>query len=264
MAIVRIFVAAVLIGYLHAGAHAQIRYTKLVIPKGKTLTIDKISDILVADTLVLQDSAVIQLNTLRADNIIRAKLIRVEGTAYINGNGAHGQHGRNGRPGSSGQGPCKDGAPGFQAQSGLAGVNGVNLTIYCDDLVIEKKLIINLTGGNGGNGGNGGQGGDGSPGTVHCSGGNGGNGGNGGRGGDGGQGGNFLFQGLPALTVKEWLGDKLIVRNDGGQPGRGGQGGVGGSAGLGPNRRSGKNGLPGTDGAMGTRGRPGTLSFRIN
>ncbi|MCX7636452.1 MAG: hypothetical protein N2044_01270 [Cyclobacteriaceae bacterium] len=247
-----------------AAVFAQMRYEKLVVDRGKVFSYDIQSDILVADTLILKDSAVIQLNPLRSENIIRAKVIRVEGRAFIIGNGQNGQQGRNGRPGTSGQGPCRDGGPGLQAQNGLAGVNGTNLVMYCDNLIINKQLVINLIGGNGGNGGNGGAGGEGSQGTVHCNGGNGGNGGDGGRGGDGGQGGNFIFQGPHALSVKEELGKKLIIANDGGQPGRGGMGGLGGPAGLGPNRKNGKYGLAGAEGAMGTRGKPGTITFRTN
>lgn len=264
MKAIRLFVVVVALMLIPAQVYAQIRYAKLVVPKATKITIDKISDILVADTLILQDSAIIELNPLRTENIIRSRFIHVEGSAYILGNGANGQNGRNGRPGTSGQGPCKDGTNGYQAQNGLAGVNGVNLVMYSENLIIGKQLVISLEGGHGGHGGGGGAGGDGSPGTVHCSGGNGGNGGNGGKGGDGGWGGNFTFQGPDAFSLKELLGTKLIVHNRGGLPGRGGQGGVPGAAGLGPNNKNGRNGLPGTEGIMGAQGKPGTITFRNN
>ncbi|GIV37057.1 MAG: hypothetical protein KatS3mg032_1436 [Cyclobacteriaceae bacterium] len=247
-----------------AALQAQMRYTRLVLQPKQKLAFEAQSDILVADTLILKDSAVIQLNNLRTENFIRTRVLRVEGTAFIMGGGAFGQPGRPGRPGASGQGPCQHGQNGQPGQNGLPGVSGVNLALYSDEVIIDKHLVINLSGGNGGSGGKGGRGGDGSTGTIHCNGGNGGNGGMGGKGGDGGNGGNFIFQGARALVLREWTGSKIIIRNDGGQPGSGGKGGLPGLGGPGPNRRYGRNGFTGPDGPAGLHGKPGTITFRTN
>ncbi|MDL5048598.1 hypothetical protein QQ054_21525 [Oscillatoria amoena NRMC-F 0135] len=246
------------------GSLSQIRTEKLVIKPKEVFKLESQSDILVADTLVMMDSSTILLNPLRAENYIRAKVIIAGRATSIMGNGANGANGRNGRPGTVAAGPCKNGSDGSAGTPGLTGVNGINLFLYFDRLVVNGQLTIILTGGRGGNGGTGGVGGDGSSGTVHCSGGNGGNGGNGGRGGDGGNGGNLLIQSSQALTVKEWAGTKLIVKNYAGTPGLGGKRGNPGSAGLGPSRRNGKDGIPGIEGAAGIRGKDGLVTFQTN
>lgn len=245
-------------------AFSQIRTEKLVIKPREVFKIDPQSDILVVDTLVMMDSSTILLNPLRQENYIRAKVIIAGRATSIMGNGANGANGRNGRPGTVASGPCKNATDGSPGGAGLSGVNGINLFLYFEKLVINGQLNIILTGGRGGNGGTGGVGGDGSSGTVHCNGGNGGNGGAGGQGGDGGGGGNLIIQSAQALTVKEWAGKKLIIKNYGGTPGLGGKRGNQGSAGLGPSRKNGKDGLPGIDGINGNRGKDGLVTFQTN
>ncbi len=242
---------------------AQMRYTKLVLEPKQKFAFSAQSDILVADTLILKDSAVLQLNNLRPENYIRSRFIHIEGMAIIQGNGMHGQPGRDGRAGLSGTGPCQNGRNGTAGQNGLAGAKGTDLILYCDNLVIDKQLVINLSGGAGGRGGNGGRGGDGSTGTVHCSPGQGGDGGAGGNGGNGGHGGNFTFQGARATTLSRWVGNKILIYTNGGQPGRGGQGGAAGLGGPGTGRSFGRNGLNGPDGLTGIGGKPGTVNFKI-
>jgi hypothetical protein len=253
---------ALLFFLLPVTAYPQIRYSRLEIKTGEVFSLGPQSDILVADTLILHDSSTIQLNVLRPENIIRANLIVVQGTSWINGRGRDGASGRSGRPGADGFGPCADGNDGAPGQNGLSGTPGINLIIYRNQLRIGKAWIIDLTGGQGGNGGNGGKGGDGSPGTAHCAGGNGGNGGAGGRGGDGGKGGSFIFQGPLAETVRALYPSRLIIRNEGGQPGRGGLGGNPGMAGLSPRQNNGKIGLNGPDGPFGRSGERGMVKFQ--
>jgi hypothetical protein len=247
-----------------SAAWSQVRVDKLVIKSGESFEFGNETDILVADTLVMMDSSRLVLNQLKRENFIRAKVAIIGNNCYIMGNGIHGKAGRDGRAGVTQVGPCRDGSDGSHGVSGLSGGPGVNLYFYVENLVVEGRLVIDLSGGNGGDGGAGGKGGDGSPGTVHCNGGDGANGGNGGRGGDGGHGGNLVISSVNADIIRNWIGTKVLFRNYGGKAGQGGRGGYIGSAGLGPSRRNGIDGKPGEYGANGVRGTEGTLTFEMN
>jgi hypothetical protein len=242
---------------------AQIRVSKLVIKTGESFSLGQ-SDILVADTLIMQDSSTLVLNKLKKENFIRAQVVIFGNHCVIDGKGINGKTGRDGAPGSTPIGPCQNGTPGKNAAKGLDGASGVNLFLYLEYVTIKGKLIINLSGGNGGRGGNGGAGGSGSPGTVHCKGGDGANGGNAGQGGNGANGGTLTLSSKKHPNIQEWIGSKIFVKNGGGVAGNSGRAGYHGSAGLGPSRKNGKDGQPGFDSVSGLAGIKGTINFESN
>jgi hypothetical protein len=242
-------------------SHAQIHVSKLVIKTGESFSFDE-SDIVVADTLIMEDSSSIVLNRLKKENYLHTKVAIIGRNCWILGSGINGKQGRPGRAGASPLGPCKSGTNGTQGVRGLDGTSGVNLFLYLDKITIEKPLIIDLHGGDGGVGGKGGDGGTGTSGTVHCKGGDGGLGGNAGNGANGGNGGSLTIH-CPA-SLSEKLQKEIKVLNHGGQFGEGGRGGYPGSAGLGPNRKNGKQGLPGAEGLDGGVGKNGAISIVHN
>lgn len=257
---VSLFIGACLFGIT---AHAQVRVGTLLIKKNEVYDLGKTeSDILVADTLIMEDSSRLILNKLKPDNFIRASVMIIGNHCTIDGKGKNGSPGRNGKPGTSPFGPCKDGTSGRNGTIGLDGTKGINFSLYVETLTIKGKLIIDLTGGNGGKGGNGGDGGGGSAGTVHCSGGNGGNGGNAGHGGNGAEGGKLIISSKSAAEIKLWVGKKLLLQYAGGRSGAAGRPGYYGPAGLGPSNKNGKNGLPGADNDRGVSGLQGTVVFQ--
>jgi hypothetical protein len=239
---------------------AQVRVGRLVIRPNETYDLGQ-SDILVADTLIMMDSSRLLLNKLKRDNFIRAKVVVFGNHCIIDGRGVNGQPGRNGRPGTTPAGPCLAGSLGRNGGKGLDGTPGINLFLYLESVTIKGKLIIDLSGGNGGKGGDGGNGGGGSPGTVHCTGGDGANGGNAGPGGNGADGGTLTLSSTKNPKIQEWVGNKILVRNGGGNAGRSGRPGYHGSAGLGPSKRNGKDGLPGLDSTGGIAGITGKVNF---
>lgn len=222
------------------------------------------SDILVADTLVMNDSSRIRLNPLRTENIIRASVAIVGNNCVIDGSGTNGNTGLRGHSGRSPLGPCQNATAGRNGGRGLDGTSGINLFLYIDQLKSVGNLTIRLSGGNGGDGGDGGPGGGGGSGTTHCFGGNGGNGGNGGVGGNGGNGGVLTLGGKDRLNIRHLLGDSVVVQTGGGSFGYGGIAGYAGPAGLGPDKKNGKPGVPGKEGPHGRPGNIGTILFEDN
>lgn len=225
------------------------------------------SDILVVDTLVMEDSSAILLNRIKADNFIHAKVALIGKGCSIVGNGLNGTHGDPGLQGYTVEGPCKNGTAGRNGSPGTSATHGVNLFLYFDKLTVKEKLLIELNGGHGGDGGRGGIGGGGSPGTRLCQGGNGGNGGNGAKGGNGGNGGNLTISCKQCPDLRSWLGTKLMVRSFGGNAGLGGEGGLGGLAGLvnsGKNSKDGEIGSRGQLGERGETGKNGAINFEQN
>lgn len=243
-------------------AIAQVRVGTLLIKKNEVYDLGKTeSDILVADTLIMQDSARLILNKLKPDNFLRAGVMIIGKHCVIDGRGTNGSPGRNGRNGLTPYGPCKDGTMGRNGLRGLDGTKGTNLSLYIERLTIRGTLIIDLTGGSGGRGGNGGDGGSGSSGTVHCIGGNGGNGGNAGHGGNGADGGKLVLSYKSIPEIEAMVGKNIFLRYTGGRPGEAGRAGYSGSAGLGPSNKNGKNGMPGVDSTRGISGVHGTVTF---
>ena len=242
---------------------AQVRISRLVIKSKEIYDLGQ-SDILVADTLIMKDSAKLVLNKLKRENFIRAKVAIFGNGCVIDGSGITGANGRNGRSGETPIGPCKDGSNGRIGSKGLDGGNAVNLFLYFDRVIVKGKVLIKVRGGNGGNGGEGGHGGGGSPGTIHCFGGNGGNGANAGNGGNGGNGGTVTISCLNCPPKEELIGKKILVDFDGGFFGYGGRGGYQGPPGLGPLRKNGLNGKKGFDGGNGKSGTIGDLKFETN
>lgn len=237
---------------------AQVRMDKMTLrPKEVYVLVG--SDILVADTLVMQDSSSLVLNTKKAENFIHTKVMKVGKGCKIIGNGEDGVSGEAGTNGFTPGGPCKDGSSGGSGSPGKSAGPGVSLYLYIGQLTLNGKLLIELNGGNGGDGGRGGTGGGGSPGTRVCQGGDGGIGGNGANGGDGGDGGKLTVScgRCPDLITG------LQVRNYGGSAGLGGNGGQGGSAGLvnSGNALDGKQGPRGKPGQSGTAGKRGHIIF---
>jgi hypothetical protein len=233
------------------GGFAQIRVGTLRLQRKEVYEIQG-TDILVVDTLVMNDSSRLILNSSKKDNFIHAKRIIAGRGAMITGRGEKGTEGKAGTNGTSFGGPCRDGSDGSAGSPGDHGKDAVNLSIYTNELTIRGTLIIDLNGGDGGSGGKGGAGGDGSAGTKLCRGGSGGNGGNGSNGGDGAIAGNLTITTPLGPELRSRLIDKLFVKLFGGFGGQAGEGGSGGQRGLGP-----KEGIMGKKGLAGAPGKPG-------
>lgn len=241
--------------------HAQIHVGKLIIKKGEKYSFNE-TDIVVADTLIMEDSSSIVLNRLKKENYLHTKLAIIGKNCSIQGNGVNGNSGRAGRPGASPVGPCKSGTSGTQGGRGLDGTSGINLFLYLEKITMKTPLIVDLRGGDGGAGGKGGDGGTGTSGTVHCKGGDGGFGGVAGNGANGGNGGSLTIH-CPA-NLKELVSKEIKIKSIGGGYGKGGRGGYPGSAGLAPNRKNGKPGMPGTEGIDGGIGKNGVITIVQN
>jgi len=256
---IRIFLALVIM----SPAFGQVRLNTLVV-KPKEVYELKGTDILVVDTLILMDSATLLLNKLRAENFIHAKVLVLYPGSLIDGKGVHGIGGRTGRPGVSSSAPCSDGSTGLQGTEGTHGGNGISLFLSFQDIVLHGAFRIDVSGGDAGDGGKGGIGGGGGSGTRLCAGGNGGDGGPGSNGGNGGNAGTLTFQAKQIPELRFMLGERIQVRNYGGNPGAGGEGGGGGYAGLnaaGKNTLDGKPGRKGQRGKDGQSGKPGEIKF---
>ncbi|HNP96252.1 MAG TPA: hypothetical protein PKJ63_11505 [Cyclobacteriaceae bacterium] len=246
-------------------SYAQVRMEKFVIRAGTTYELTN-SDIMVIDTLIMQDSARIILNRAKADNFIHTKVFRIGNGCSIIGDGLDGENGETGVSGYTAVGPCKNGIPGRSGTRGTNAKPGVNLFIYADQFSIASRLLVELSGGDGGDGGRGGAGGGGSPGTRLCQGGNGGAGGNGAPGGNGANGGNLTISCKKCPDLRAWLGNKLVVRTYGGNGGLGGDGGLGGLAGLisSGSSKDGEQGPKGKAGESGEPGKTGAINFEQN
>src|SRR5688572_14112606 len=105
---------------------AQIRVSTLVIKTRESFDLGQ-SDILVADTLIMQDSSTLILNKLKKENYLRAQVAIFGNHCIIDGKGIDGKPGRDGTSGSTPIGPCQNGTPGKNASKGLDGAPGVNL-----------------------------------------------------------------------------------------------------------------------------------------
>lgn len=259
-------VALVILSTIYAiQLFGQVRISKLVINSKEVFQMGT-TDILVADTLVLMDSAKIVLNKLKRENYIRAQVAIFGEGGIIDGRGANGKNGRKGKEGETPYAPCTNGPNGKMGTKGLDGASGINLFLYFDNVIMKGKLTIDLSGGNGGNGGDGGMGGSGSPGTVQCNGGNGGDGGPAGQGGNGGDGGSIVFSCKQCANAASLVKNNFKIFIDGGAFGYGGRGGDNGLAGLGVSRKS-KNGMAGKfglDADTGKSGNAGSLKFESN
>jgi hypothetical protein len=242
---------------------AQARYAQLIIGAKETYTL-RGGDILVADTLIMADSATLALTDEKREYYLHAAYLRAGRGCRILGKGAAGQAGKPGRKGATPDGPCADGGPGRGGTGGSHGDHGRNLSLYLKALAIDGSLTIDLSGGDGGNGGAGGEGGGGGPGTVACNGGNGGAGGQGATGGNGGNGGNLTIVCKDCGDVQEMINQKIFVRTFGGSAGRAGDAGSAGAAGLAPQTKDGKPGAKGLPGTDGTAGKSGGVFFNIN
>lgn len=249
--------------FLPALLLAQVRVTKLVIRSHETFKLEN-TDIIVADSLIMEDSSRLVLNNLKRENYIRAQVAVFGNYCVIDGRGQVGSPGRDGGSGMTPIGPCRDGSPGRNGSKGLDGTPGIDLFLYLEDVKIKGRLVIDLSGGNGGRGGNGGNGGGGSPGTLHCNGGNGANGGNAGQGGNGANGGALTITSRKNPSIQNWVGNKIMVYNYGGLPGERGIAGYHGAAGLGPSKKNGRNGEPGLDARNGLAGLKGAVNFESN
>jgi hypothetical protein len=256
----------VLLFFAPLAAFAQIRIDKLVVPAKNVYKITT-TDIIVVDTLIMNDSSTIELNTAKKENFIHAKHFIARNGARIMGVGEKGTHGKDGSRGNTPDGPCIDGTPGHHGTGGSHGDSGVNLFMYLNQLTITGSLTIDLRGSDGGDGGNGGQGGGGSMGTRVCIGGTGGPGGNGGTGGNGGNGGSLTIASKDSDYLRGLLGHQLIVKNYAGFGGVGGEAGAGGLAGLGAQgmtSKDGRIGQRGRKGLDGLTGKEGAINFERN
>jgi hypothetical protein len=246
-------------------AIGQIRMSKLEVPAGKTFVM-KDTNVIEVDTLVLGDSAIINLSRKHVNNYIRVKVMRAGNGSQILGHGNRGSNGKAGAPGTTPDGPCHNGSHGRHGAHGGNGEHGANLFIHASSVIINGSLTIDISGGNGGDAGRGGAGGGGSPGTRVCVGGSGGPGGHGGIGGNGGNGGSLTFSCKDCLNPRLWLGNKLVVRSYAGYGGIAGDAGPGGLAGLGAGgdtAKDGKAGQRGRKGMGGKTGREGAVNFEV-
>ena len=251
--------------FIFAQGVSQIRLNTLTVERHQVYEILG-TDILVVDTLILRDSARLILNASKKENFIHAKKIMVGRGCVIDGKGKNGIPGVVGLSGFSFGGPCRDGSEGQPGTPGSGGADGLNLSLYVDELIIYGNLRIDLSGGDGGDGGKGGTGGDGNPGTKLCQGGSGGSGGNGAKAGNGGHGGNLKITSKYGSDLRNWIGDKITdrikFRAYGGFAGIGGEGGAGGQPGL-SSSRDGDPGKKGAHGADGVPGKPGGIFFEL-
>lgn len=238
----------------------QVRTVKLVIPSDSVYQLQK-SDILVADTLIMNNGSKLLLNSAIPDNFLYVRHLIVQGEVQIIGAGATGPDGRVGRKGQNTGAPCSKGGDGLPGSKGLNGRNGTNLNLTVESFIIQGSIKINLNGGDGGKGGDGGNGGIGSNGTLVCKGGNGGNGANGQPGGDGGKGGNLIIKNQAGNPLKLLVGQKLFITTFGGLSGPGGKGGAFGNGGEGPQKGKGSHGVSGTAAPPGKKGESGNVIF---
>ncbi len=93
---------------------AQIRLNKLVIEAKEKYQILG-TDIIVADTLVMNDSSSIILNSSKPDNFIHAKIASFGKNCFIYGHGLDGTSGKHGESGAIQSSPCRNGSPGKDA-----------------------------------------------------------------------------------------------------------------------------------------------------
>ncbi len=250
--------AFVFIFFFAGSLAAQVRLSKLEL-KFKEVYALTGTDILVVDTLILHDSSRIMLNHLKRDNFIHARFAIFHRGSMIDGKGVQGLPGRVGRAGTSPKTPCSDGQPGVAGTNGTNGGDGINLSLYLTEMTVVGKLLIDISGGAGGDGSAGGTGGGGGPGTRLCKAGSGGQGAPGSNGGNGGRGGNLILNAPRIPELRLMIGEKIIVRNYGGDPGLSGDGGRGGPAGLSPVGNRSMDGNSGKKGAKGKDGQTGKL-----
>ncbi len=133
---------------------AQIRVTKLIVKPNEEFSLGQ-SDILVVDTLIMMDSSRIVLNKLKRENFIHAKVAIFGMNCVIDGKGVEGKPGRAGRRGSTPRAHARTAHPEEMAPAGLQGTSGVNLFLYLEEVRLEGKLIVDVSGGDGGPGGDG-------------------------------------------------------------------------------------------------------------
>lgn len=235
----------------------QTRLGILEIPNGGSYQMPE--DTLIVDELILRDSATLVLHPKSARSFIQAKRISIGSGGTINGKGLSGLQGQNGKHALPVSGVCKDGLSGGNADTGMNGETGKNLSINAEELIIAESFHIYLNGGNGGDGGKGGNGSGGSQSSAHCKS-NGGDGGLGGNGGTGGNGGVFELNYVNGVSLADLL-VKVGLHNLGGYHGIGGDGGRGGLKGHGASEQFSKNGEKGKNGKDGAVGKEGKALF---
>lgn len=231
-------------------------YTGLVIPPGKTITLDLHGFRLVVHgpaghagirttgaTLIVDDTGLIEARSGAAGRVSAAAGTgSLEATGGEGGAGIGGNAGTLGTPGTGGAGGS--GGAGGNGGDGGTGGNGGGL------VVIDGSVTGNggrggagIGGGAGGTGGLGGAGGGGTQ-----TGGSGGDGGDGGAGGSGG----WLWGSGGSTTANPGDGAAGVGGGAGGQGGNGGAGGTGTDAGTAVGGRGGDGGTGGTGGSGGT------------
>ena len=236
---------------------AQTRLGILEIPTGGSYQMPE--DTLIVDELILRDSATLLLHIKSVGSFIQAKRISIGSGCTINGKGITGAQGQNGKNALPVSGVCKDGLKGGNADPGMNGDGGKNLSISTGELIIADAFHIYLNGGNGGDGGKGGNGSGGSKSSAHCKS-NGGDGGVGGNGGMGGNGGALELNYVSGIAQADLLA-KALLHNLGGYHGIGGDGGRGGLRGNGASEQFSKNGEKGKNGKDGAVGKEGKALF---
>lgn len=232
----------------------------LIVPSGKKLVLDTMTEALVLDELRLGPGAILDISNNEHLKIVVASIVLGKGSE-IRGR-RHASNIDKPLPGKAGDYLNKscEALPGEDGQSGLDGVSAVSLTITATRFQADEATI-NLSASEGMDGTNGGAGADALKGCEVASGAN---GGGGGDGGDGGDGGHFILKITNTDAAKNL---KVIVSSgDGGRGGAGGGGGEGlkgyyktkrsltGNRSWVPGGKAGLAGAPGRDGRKGRQG----------
>lgn len=192
-------------------------------------------DTFLLDSLVMQDSSVLLLDTRHKSCLIRANYFSIGKNVKIKGNGRDGGDGRDGGEGIQ---EALD-VPG---KDGNRGTPGINLTMNFSNLELQDVLEISLYGGRGGKGGVGGNIIKRAPKNLSETP----NQGHGGNGGEGGNGGDMIIS-CP-YDLEKIMKDKIVIDSHGGS---------GGNSGTPPELKIPKwyfanerNGLSGSDGKL--------------
>jgi hypothetical protein len=166
-------------------------------------------DTFLLDSLVMEDSAVLLMDTRYKSCLIRANFFSVGNQDIIIGIGRDGKRGSDGADASIR-------ALDLPGKDGTSGTPGVHLTLNLSKVALQALLAINLYGGRGGDGGQGGSIVQHAATSVAERP----NQGHGGSGGDGGNGGDVIIS-CPA-ELEKIINDKIIVNVQGGPGGKSG------------------------------------------
>ncbi|HAC23333.1 MAG TPA: hypothetical protein DCE81_00285 [Cytophagales bacterium] len=148
----------------------QVRLDKLWLKTGEQYEVHA-SDILVIDTLVMNDSSRIVFRNGKTQNFIHCKSATLGKGAIVEAEGIAGARGEKGKNGQNSNGPCSNGTNATPGKPGEPGSSGGSISLYWDHLTLTGRFIVSIPGGDGGDGGEGGGGGRGASGASVSAGG---------------------------------------------------------------------------------------------